>query len=303
MYNIEHLAKLSTMTHGVFTREILRKNNFTESQIKSLITKGILRKEEFGVYTLLGSNPTWHQKANVAIFSCGDKARLSHLSVLQLFNLVEVNDRNRTIHVLNPRKDFRNSNAYFHRSLHIDEYDLNNQSFGIKHVSLERALIDSTSALTDRQLSYIFDSMLTKKLVNIDLLNYLLKELKRAPGRCPQKLVKLISSTTTNFGSTSVESILEKRVEDVLNKVTHNKIVRQFEVQTESHLYRLDFAIPELKIAIEVEGFGFHKDRATFDYDQIRNTELAILGWTVLHITATMKDYEIKNLLRRALAA
>ena len=192
---------------------------------------------------------------------------------------------------------------HFHRSISIRELDLNNQSFGIKHVTLERALIDSCGLLNERQLSFIFDTMLSKQLIDPDKINQLLKDLKPAPGRSPGKLKKLIESTTTTIGSVSVESQLEKRIEDILRRVSKYDLVRQYEVRTSTNLYRLDFAIPERKIAVEVDGFAFHKDRATFDHDRKRNSELAILGWTVLHFTSSMKDSDIRNMFKRVQAA
>lgn len=303
MNDLEYLSKLAIQSHGVLTNSTLNKSNITERRIRTLLKNGILKKEHTGVYTLLGSNPTWHQKANIAIYSCGPKARLSHLSVLQLFDLVPINDRNKTIHVLNPRKDYRAQDMHFHRSISIRELDLNNQSFGIKHVTLERALIDSCGLLNERQLSFIFDTMLSKRLIDPDKINQLLKDLKPAPGRSPRKLIKLIESTTTTIGSVSVESQLEKRIEDILRRVSKYDLVRQYEVRTSTNLYRLDFAIPERKIAVEVDGFAFHKDRATFDHDRKRNSELAILGWTVLHFTSSMKDSDIRNMFKRVQAA
>ena len=96
-----------------------------------------------------------------------------------------------------------------------------------------------------------------------------------------------------------MESQLEKRIEDILRRVSKYDLVRQYEVRTSTNLYRLDFAIPERKIAVEVDGFAFHKDRATFDHDRKRNSELAILGWTVLHFTSSMKDSDIRNMFKR----
>ncbi len=50
--------------------------------------------------------------------------------------------------------------------------------------------------------------------------------------------------------------------------------------------YRLDFAIPEIKLAIEIDGYrshglsirGFHKDR-------VRNNLLVVNGWRILHFS------------------
>ncbi len=47
----------------------------------------------------------------------------------------------------------------------------------------------------------------------------------------------------------------------------------------------IDFANPELKIAIEVDGRAFHSDRRSFERDRERQNMLVIRGWIVLRFT------------------
>jgi very-short-patch-repair endonuclease len=48
---------------------------------------------------------------------------------------------------------------------------------------------------------------------------------------------------------------------------------------------RVDVAFVELRIAIEVDGFAYHSDRARFQRDRSRQNLLVGLGWTVLRFT------------------
>jgi very-short-patch-repair endonuclease len=48
---------------------------------------------------------------------------------------------------------------------------------------------------------------------------------------------------------------------------------------------RVDFAWPELRIALECDGFEFHSDRATFRRDRRRWTALTRAGWRVIVVT------------------
>jgi len=50
-------------------------------------------------------------------------------------------------------------------------------------------------------------------------------------------------------------------------------------------LAEIDFANPELKIAIEVDGRAFHSDRCAFERDRERQNMLVIRGWIVLRFT------------------
>jgi len=50
--------------------------------------------------------------------------------------------------------------------------------------------------------------------------------------------------------------------------------------------YRLDFADPSRKIAIEVDGLAFHSGQAAFIRDQQRQRDLLAEGWTVIRFAA-----------------
>lgn len=49
--------------------------------------------------------------------------------------------------------------------------------------------------------------------------------------------------------------------------------------------YKIDVAFPELKIALEADGWAFHSDPTAFQHDRKRQNYLALLGWQVLRFT------------------
>jgi very-short-patch-repair endonuclease len=46
--------------------------------------------------------------------------------------------------------------------------------------------------------------------------------------------------------------------------------------------YRVDLAIPELKLAFEFDGYTYHSDKAAFNRDRERDRSLTESGWTVM---------------------
>lgn len=48
---------------------------------------------------------------------------------------------------------------------------------------------------------------------------------------------------------------------------------------------RLDFAYPEILLAIEADGFRHHGDKAGWNRDLARRNALTALGWRVIHVT------------------
>jgi very-short-patch-repair endonuclease len=53
--------------------------------------------------------------------------------------------------------------------------------------------------------------------------------------------------------------------------------------RAEGRPFRLDFALPEIKLAIELDG-SHHRERKQWLKDRRRDLELERLGWTVLHL-------------------
>ncbi|TAL20866.1 MAG: DUF559 domain-containing protein, partial [Frankiales bacterium] len=48
---------------------------------------------------------------------------------------------------------------------------------------------------------------------------------------------------------------------------------------------RVDFAWPDERLVVEVDGFAFHADRASYRNDRRRTNELVLAGWRVLRFS------------------
>jgi hypothetical protein len=82
------------------------------------------------------------------------------------------------------------------------------------------------------------------------------------------------------------ESPPETRLRLLLDREGLPPPVAQFRVFDESgFIARVDFAYPELKVAIEYDG-AWHGGRQAFLSDRRRLNRLVAAGWTVLHVTA-----------------
>jgi len=64
-------------------------------------------------------------------------------------------------------------------------------------------------------------------------------------------------------------------------------ITPQQPVQASDHAYRIDYAITgaTARLAVELDGFTFHSDRAAFTYDRMRQNDLQSAGWTVIRFS------------------
>jgi very-short-patch-repair endonuclease len=64
----------------------------------------------------------------------------------------------------------------------------------------------------------------------------------------------------------------------------------------------IDLAYPELKLAIEADGWDAHRSRTAFDSDRARENDLVALGWRVLRFTSRSEPGEIARVVASVLA-
>lgn len=62
---------------------------------------------------------------------------------------------------------------------------------------------------------------------------------------------------------------------------TLNGIVAQHPVTAGGKNYRLDFALPNIKVAFEMDGFTYHGDKEAFNRDRRRDLDLKLAGWQI----------------------
>jgi very-short-patch-repair endonuclease len=83
--------------------------------------------------------------------------------------------------------------------------------------------------------------------------------------------------------------------------------VRQHPVQIDGRRYRLDFAWPSFRVAVEADGFATHgARRRAFQADRRRTRKLMSAGWWIVPITwdeATAGSHEWLTDLGRTLAS
>lgn len=75
----------------------------------------------------------------------------------------------------------------------------------------------------------------------------------------------------------------------------------QYPVTVNGHSYRLDFALPEKRIAFEMDGYTYHgKERSQFNRDRRRDLELKLAGWEVHRFDGDMIRDDVTSVLHCA---
>jgi very-short-patch-repair endonuclease len=112
----------------------------------------------------------------------------------------------------------------------------------------------------------------------------------------PSRIRKIISDTVNINSKHDIGSYFEKYVEDILSPISVFKLRRQYEICASDIKMRVDFAILELKIIIEADGFDHHGGRSAYDKDKLRYALLQSQGWLVLNLTTNMSVQILQKL-------
>jgi very-short-patch-repair endonuclease len=233
-----------------------------------------------GVFRVAGAPETWHQGLMAVCLAVGGV--VSHRSAAELWGLVQPSGY---LEVSIPVKTERAARppAIVHRipDLHPE---LAVPREGMRVTDPVRTIIDLGLVLPQWDVHRALARGIATKAVTLSQVRTLRDALAR-PGRNGTGVVRAILEGDLLF-LTKEESELERRFTVLARKRALPALSLQHEVwHAGRFVARVDAALPELKLAIEVDGFEHHSSPTAFQYDRTRQNALVALGWTVLRFT------------------
>lgn len=230
-----------------------------------------------------------------ASLACGRGAVASHLSAGAAWSLPDISDGLPEVSVPIGRRP-RPAGVIVHQK-RLSRRDTTR--LGIIPVTTPaRTLIDLASCVSDELLEQGLDDALRRGLVTAERMVARLEDAGRAQG-----VGRLRDLVAARAHSRSVPgSPLETRFERLARRAGVPPLVRQYHVTDGRRRAFLDFAWPDLMLAVEVDGYRFHSGRQKWEDDRARGNMLTLLGWRVIHVTARDLD-EPKDLVERLRAA
>jgi hypothetical protein len=283
------IGGLAAMQHGVFTREQASDAGASDAVIKKRRSSGRWIRLRQGVYAIAGAPPTWEQRVMAMVLAAGEGAVASHLTGAALHRFPDV--RPGTLEVsVPPTRQARVHGIAVHRPGRLDPLDVSEVD-GIPATSFARTLVDCSARLSLGQVARALDAGLIAHQVSLVAVERVLEGLPAGPNRRPSVIRTLLSErgAETEHG----ESRPEMRVHRVLIAAGLPAPTQQHRVDVDGHRFRVDLAYPERRLAIEYDGWAFHRSRTAFDADRRRDRLLQRSGWTVLRFTSTSSDHEI----------
>ena len=267
----------------------------TSDGVRHRVRTGAWERVGTRLYRLRGTADSWEQRLVGALLLAGELAWASHLAALTLWGYQGFDDAPYEITVPLERRP-RIPGVRVHRSGTIVDADLRVVD-GLPVLSAARTLVDVSSRFDDSALGALIDAGLRRRVLTLPALHGVARRLPTiAPGRSPKRLTRLLGVRTAGFHPGDSE--LESKVLRVLVDGGLPEPVRQYRVVVDDQTYFLDLAYPEHMVAIEVDGFDFHRARGVFDRDRVRQNDLVRAGWTVLRFTSESTAEEIVAAVR-----
>jgi very-short-patch-repair endonuclease len=268
----------------------------TPDQVKHRLRGGAWEPFRRGVYRIAGAPQTWEQAVMAAVLAT-PASRASHRTAARLFGLEEFTDDIVKLTV-KARQHSRRAGIVVHDTAIIGP--LHGQDVeGIPCMSVARTLCDLTSVTDKSTVERAVDESLRKRLVTLDRIGKVFDDLHHRGRRRSTVMSEILEARVA--GIRSGDSHPEVRLVKLLVAAGLPRPVQQHKLRVNGRTIRIDLAYPELRIAIEYDGWEYHSTRGAFDRDRARANELELLGWTVLRFTSKSSDTTMVRTIRTAI--
>jgi very-short-patch-repair endonuclease len=279
MHAEQRLAAVARRQAGAFSRSQAVEVEFTRRQISHRLASGVWRRELPSVYVLTSAPPSFEQRLWVACLWAGDDAIVSHQSAAVLWGFERIVAHRAQLWVPATCAK-RCARVETHRVEMMSHHDRRFVG-GLVVTSPERTLLDLAAIVPGEDLEIACESARRERLVTMESLERCLLR-NAANGRAG---VAPFRALLRSLAIRPCESVLEVKTMRLLRASSIVAPVLQHEVVAGGRTYRLDFAWPDARVALECDGRRHHTGGRDFQHDRTKITDLAADGWRTLIAT------------------
>ncbi len=273
------LAKVARSQSGVFSRTQALESGYSPERIRTELRSGRWFAVVPGVYRLAGAPGGWNTRVWSALLAAGAGAALAGRPAGRLHRLdgVPSYDRLEVAVPINRRPRLRAGGIVTRTPLAAGD---TMRRSGIPVLTPARVVVDLARKEPLEVATRIIADALRAGAASEAQVAKQLDAARRRDG-FPQ------AATAFALADPALESVLEGELLQLLVGAGL-VVVPQFEVvRFGAFIARLDFAIEELRLGYEADGYGVHSLRPAFERDRERQALLQLAGWTTLSFTAT----------------
>lgn len=284
------ISRLAAMQHGVFSRSQAIDDGATAQMIQHRLRLGRWLRLHPGVYCVAGAPETWRQQLMAACLLMGPGAFVSHLSAAAMWPFPGFKPEGIEVSVT---ENTARGRDWFtvHRVRDLPQADVT-RIHGIPVTNSTRTLLDIAGHCEEERFEIAFDHCFAKGMTSLPWLEWRLNELGRRSGSA------LVRELIAVRRITSIpQSPLESKALRGIRTAALPLPVCQYPIKDRGRLIGVvDFAYPDVMLAIEADGYAIHFGRVPFEHDRSRLNALTALGWTIVFLTDRHLDKGIERL-------
>jgi hypothetical protein len=296
------LSRWASEHHGVITTTDAVAHGVSAAQLRRATERGELVSVHRSVYRVAGAPRSWEQNLLIAVRAAGPGSLASHRAAAALWGLDGA--RRSTPEVVTPRhlRSWAPHLGLCHESKDLSLAEPIDR-LGIPCTGVCRTLLDLGAVLRHPEpLQAAIDDAVRRSLCSWDDLLHTLARHSRKGRRGAGPLRAILEECYgTKVPDSRFNRLVERLIVDaglVAPEVEHEIRDRRGRL-----LARVDLAIPELKIAIELDSRRHHMGAAAFESDRARQNNLEIEGWLVLRFTWKTYIHRPQQILAEVAAA
>lgn len=266
------ILQLGRAQKQCFTAAQVGAAGFSRGAIQHRVRAGRWFAVHPGVYSLSPPPLTAEARLMAAVLACGPGTVASDLASAWLLGLVE--DLPAIVDLTNRTGRGRGrAGIRVHRRA-VEGVDLARWR-GIPTITATRTVVDLAAMLPAERLEEILLLASSRRLIDEGRL----RRLASAP-RSPLALRRILRSEIP-----LVRSPAEVAFMRICDRAGLDPPLVNHRIEADGRTFEVDFHWPQLRLAIEVDGYAFHGGRSRANSDRDRDQTLAIAGWLIHRFT------------------
>jgi predicted transcriptional regulator of viral defense system len=289
------IAYLATRQHGVVARRQLLGFGLSARAVDRRVEAGRLHRLHRGVYAVGHRRLTRHGVWLAAVLACGDGAVLSHASAAALWGIAEIEQGQIHVAAVRGRGGPRRG-IVVHRPRRLTDDD-RAERWGVPVTAPAPTLVDLAGMIGEAGLRRAIDAADRLDLLDLPRLTALAD---RANGR--RGIRRLRAALALHRPLPQTRSELERQ----FIRLCEGAGIPRPAVNVPIRGLEVDCAWPAKQLVVELDGYAYHRGRASFESDRSRDARLTAAGYRVMRFTSRRLIAEPNAVvaeLRAALAA
>jgi very-short-patch-repair endonuclease len=264
------IACLAASQHGIVTTRQLIEAGFGPRAIRRRVDGGWLVRVREGMYQV-GVFGGAFATEMTGLLLCGPESAISHWSSMAVFAVAP----RPALVELSTTSGIRRRGVRAHRVASLPHGDVTVRH-GLRVTTPGRTLVDLAPTTPPAELERLVEEMQVQRLAAPD---ELAEAIRRASGR--PGITKLRAACDLLDEPFFTRSEAERRL---------RRLVRAAGLQTPRMNARIagwevDAVWERARLVVEVDGYRYHRTRAKFERDRLKDAELLVAGYRVLRVT------------------